>query len=149
MHATQRCSLWTVTGIASLMFVIGSVAVKPAIAASDLTVTSVSAPSSASLGSTIKVVHVTMNLSSNTCPSSTSKFYLCTNSFAYATGLRNTQAVPLLGSQASFQETNLTFIIPTTATVGEYHVIVICGYGITDPNWSNNTNSTTTINITH
>ena len=150
MYTTQRRSLSAVTGIA-LMFVLGSTVTKPATAAGlpDLTVTSVSAPSSASLGSTIKVVHVTMNISSNTCGSSSTKFYLCTNNVAYANGYRNGQAVPALFGGGSVQMTNLTFIIPTNAKLGANYIIVVCGFGITDSNWSNNTNNTTTINITH
>jgi len=134
-----------------LMFVLSFVFVKPAIAAglADLTVTSVSAASSASLGSTIKVVHVTMNISSNACGSSSTKFFLCTNNVAYTSGLRNTQAVPGLLGGRSVQMTNLTFIIPSNATLGANYIIVVCGFGITDSNWSNNTNNTTTINITH
>ena len=149
MHTTQRHSLWMATGIASLMFVIGSVSVKPVIAAADLTVTSVSAPSSASLGSTIKVVHVTMNISSNACGSSSTKFFLCTNNVAYANGLRNTQAIPPFAGGGSFQATNTQFIIPSNAALGANHIIIVCGFGITDSNWSNNTNTTTVINITH
>jgi hypothetical protein len=148
MRTTQKRSLWAVTGIA-LMFALSSTLVKPAIAASDLTATSVSAPGSASLGSTIKVVHVTMNISSNPCISSSSKFYLCTNNFAYANGFRNSQSIPALAGGASAQRTNLLFIIPTNNTVGTSYIIVVCGFGITDSNWSNNTNNTTTINITH
>lgn len=148
MHTTQKRSLWAVTGIA-LMFALSSILTKPAIAASDLTVTSVSAPSSASLGSTIKVVHVTMNISSNPCVTSSSKFYLCTNNFAYTSGFRNSQSIPALAGGASVQMTNLSFIIPTNNTLGTNYIIVVCGFGITDSNWSNNTNNTTTINITH
>ena len=150
MRITQKRSLWTVTGMA-LMFVLSSTSTKLAIAAgpADLTVTSVSAPSSTSLGSTIKVVHVTMNISSNTCASTSTKFFLCTNTVAYANGLRNTQSIPALLGGGSIQMTNLTFIIPTNATLGANHIIVVCGFGITDSNWSNNTNTTTIINLTH
>ena len=151
MHTIQKRSLWTAIGIASLMFVLGFVYVKLAIAAgpADLTVTSVWAPSSTSLGSTIKVVHVTMNISSNTCISSSTKFYLCTNNIGYANGFRNSQSIFALGGGQSFQATNLTFIIPSNAMLGTNYIIVVCGFGITDSNWSNNTNSTTKINITH
>ena len=151
MHTTQKRSLWTVTGIASLMFVLSFVFVTLAMATgpADLTVTSVSAPSSASLSSTIKVVTVTMNISSNVCGSSSTKFFLCTNTVAYANGLRNTQSIPALLGGGSIQMTNLTFIIPTNATLGANHIIVVCGFGITDSNWSNNTNTTTIINLTH
>jgi hypothetical protein len=147
MYTTQRRCLSAVAGIA-LTLVLSSVLVNPAIAATDLTVTNVSAPSTASLGSTIKVVHVTMNISNTPCASSSSKFYLCTNNFAYANGLRNTQAVPPLSGGGSFQETNTQFIIPSNAKLGTNYIIVICGFGIVDSNWSNNTNNTTRINIT-
>ena len=151
MHTTQKRSLWTVTGIASLMFVLSFVFVTLAMATgpADLTVTSVSAPSSASLSSTIKVVTVTMNISSNVCGSSSTKFFLCTNNVAYANGTRNTQTIPALLGGGSFQATNTQFIIPSNATLGTNYIIVVCGFGITDSNWSNNTNNTTRINITH
>jgi hypothetical protein len=150
MHTTQRRSLWTITGIASLMFVLSFVFVKPAIAAgpADLTVTTVLAPSSASLSSTIKVIHVTMNISSNPCASTSTKFYLCTNGTATANTQRGSQSVPALLGGGSVQMTNLTFTIPSNAKLGTNYIIVVCGFGITDSNWSNNTNNTTKINIT-
>jgi hypothetical protein len=77
------------------------------------------------------------------------KFYLCTNGTATANTQRGTQTVPALLGGGSVQMTNLTFIIPTNATLGANHIIVVCGFGITDSNWSNNTNNTTIINITH
>ncbi|HUJ70692.1 MAG TPA: hypothetical protein VLZ30_00500 [Verrucomicrobiae bacterium] len=148
MRTPEKRAWRTLAAVASLMFVLSSASVQLAIAGSDLTVTSVSAPASASLGSTISVVHATSNISSNPCATSTSKFYLSTNTFAYTSGLRNTQVLPALVGGGSVQETNRAFIIPTTATVGTYHIIVVCGFGIQDYNLSNNTNTTTTINIT-
>ena len=151
MHTTQRRSLSAVTGIA-LIFVLNSTfltKVASAAGFSDLTVTNVIAPASASRASTVNVVTVTMNISSNIAATSSSKFYLCTNNFAYTSGFIGSQSVPSLSGGQSVQLTNRNYIIPKTATLGIHYVIVVCSFGVTDANLSNNTNNTTTINITN
>jgi hypothetical protein len=110
-------------------------------ASPDLTITALSAPGSAARGATISVVHTTRNGGDLLAGLSTNKFYLCTNTVAYG-GNINQQSVPALLVGASKTLTNTTFIIPASATLGTNYIIAVCGFGIVEPNKSNNTNST-------
>lgn len=107
----------------------------------DLTITSLSAPATASQGTTISVIHTTQNIGAAFAGSSTSKFYLCTNDVAYASGYRNQQTVGALAMGASKTLTNTTFSVPADQPLGTNYVIVICGIGLTESDKTNNTNS--------
>ena len=119
----------------------------PQLAGIDLTVPVVTAPSSATRGGTISVVHKTKNIGTTTALTPTSKFYLCTNNVAYAGGFINQQNLGLIAAGSAKTLTNFTYTIPTNAVLGANYIIVVTGFGIIDVDWSNNTNSTTTINI--
>jgi hypothetical protein len=105
----------------------------------DLTITSLSAPASASTGATINVIHTTKNIGTGTANGSVSKFYLCTNNVAC--GYINSQNVPLLLAEASKTLTNTTFTVPTTQPLGTNYLVVICGTATLESSKANNTNS--------
>ena len=115
----------------------------------DLIVTNVSAPASASRGSTINVVHVTANIG-NQVSAGTSKnyFYLwpiCSN---ITTGYINPQLVGSIMAGKFKTLTDSSFIVPTNAALGANYIIVLTGITAADVNHANDTNCTCTINIT-
>jgi hypothetical protein len=110
-------------------------------AAPDLTITALSGPASAATGTTISVIHTTKNIGTAPANSSTTKFWLCTNTTVYGSPI-NQQAVPALAVGVSKTITNTTFIIPTSQPLGTNYIIAVCGFGISELSKANNTNST-------
>jgi|GEM_PF-2295373 len=118
-----------------------SMETRSVLAGPDLALTNLSGPASAARGATIEVIHTTKNIGTLPASSSTSRFYLCTNTVASGSQI-NQQTVPALAVNAIVTLTNNTFTIPSLTPLGTNYIIGVCGFGITDSNPSNNTNST-------
>lgn len=102
---------------------------------------SVSGPSSASRGSTISLTYKVKNRGPQLSTSSTVKFYLCTSLPAVSTCQINTHGPGPIVVNQTVTKVNSTFTVPAAQALGTNYVIAVCGFGDTDPDWSNNTNS--------
>jgi subtilisin family serine protease/subtilase family serine protease len=115
----------------------------------DLTVSSVTAPSSAAAGTTITVSDTTRNQGADTAPASGTAFYLSTNgTLDAADTLLGTRAVPSLAVGA-FLAGSVSVLIPPSTPAGSY-IIIAKGDGndsITEVLENNNTR-TRSISIT-
>jgi subtilase family serine protease len=116
---------------------------------SDLTVTSVTAPSSAAAGTTITASDTTWNQGADTAPASVTAYYLSTNGTLDAADvLLGTRAVPSLAVNVS-QSGSTSLLIPASTPAGSY-IIIAKGDGndsITEVLENNNTR-TRSISIT-
>jgi subtilase family serine protease len=113
----------------------------------DLMVYSISAPSSASRGTSISVSDVTTNVGNASAVQSVSDIYICTNvNYVTASDKVANHAVSLLGVGKSWAWSG-SVTVPATQTLGtNYYVVVANGNKqVLESNYVNNTNYVTII----